>query len=296
MTRLQKFLSVLLFVQLVVAAIVLWPDKLDAVAAGPLLGEIDQTEVASLTIADDRDNSVTLSRNGSTWILSSGGDYPAQSSTVDTLVGKLLAVKDNRLVTRTSSSHSRLKVAEDDFARRIQVEMAGGSTQTIFLGTAPNARSIHVRLDGQDEVYLTGEMTSYEANATHTSWIDAVYVSIQREQITTMLIKNNNGEFTLNRAVDEEWTLEGLTEEESFDPARANQILGQIANLRMLEPLGKDSLSEYELDDPQAQLIVAVETDEGTSQSYTLQVGAHDEENNSYVVKWSNSPFFVNVS
>ena len=50
------------------------------------------------------------------------------------------------------------------------------------------------------------------------------------------------------------------------------------------------------MDAPSAVLVLQARSPEGTATTYTLHVGAKSEEDNSYVVKSSESPYYVRVA
>jgi hypothetical protein len=50
------------------------------------------------------------------------------------------------------------------------------------------------------------------------------------------------------------------------------------------------------MQDPSAVLVIQTQSAEGTASTFTLQVGARSEQDGSYVVKSSESPYFVRVA
>ena len=81
------------------------------------------------------------------------------------LISDVLAIDNSRLVANTPASQARLKVHADNFARRIELDRANGDPVILYLGTSPNANATHVRLDGQDAVYLTTGALASEASS-----------------------------------------------------------------------------------------------------------------------------------
>jgi hypothetical protein len=87
------------------------------------------------------------------------------------------------------------------------------------------------------------------------------------------------------------WTLVGLTADEVLSADNVNMLVGQVCSMTMAEPLGKSEAERYGMDSPNA--VVTLETAEET---ITLRVGAQDPDGGYYVVKASNSPYFVHVA
>ncbi len=295
MTRLQKILTGLLAVQLVLAALVFWPRGRVQAAGEPLLADLKPESVTAVTLTDDQGSTVKLARQDSGWVLASGGDYPVTADSVTGLLDKLTAVKTDRLVTQTAGSLDRLQIADDNFVRRLDISLDDGRTLTVYLGSTANLQATHVRLAGQDAVYLANDLTARDASATPGDWIDPTYVNIPMEEMTAVTVQNQNGAFTFTRSATGEWTYTGLDAGEVYNPARFNTILSRLSNLTMIAPLGTTEEAGYQMDAPLATITVTTKSDSG-EQTHTLLIGAQDAASGNYVAKWSESEYYVNVN
>jgi hypothetical protein len=230
-----------------------------------------------------------LARSGGDWVLPDAGDYPVLEDRVPELLEKIVALQTGRLVTETPGSHKRLKVHEDEFERLIQVE-ADGTTYRFYIGTSPSFGAAHVHVDGQDEVYLTSELSAQDAGARATDWVDNTYVNLPREEVTAFTLQNKQGTFEFAKE-GEEWSMAGLAEDEILNDSAVQTLLSRATTVTLLQPLGTEEEPAYGLDDPNA--VVTLET---ADETHTLRVGAQDTEDNSYMLAWSGSPFYVRVS
>ncbi len=290
MNKTNRILVALLALQLVIAVVVLWPRPAASGDAVSLLPGVEADKIAGLTITDANGRTITLARKDGSWVLPEAGDYPADQEQVTTLATKFAGLKADRVVTQTSSSHKRLKVAGDDFERRIDVQLADGSRQRIYVGSSPTWRAAHIRVDGQDEVYLTAELTAQDAGAEAAAWVDTMYLSVPREQVVQITIKNAQGTLDLTKEGDT-WKLAGLAPDETLDDSKVNLLLTRVTSVSLLEPMGKGDPAAYGLDQPLA--VVTVHTDEG--QTHVLRVGAQDPGDKSYVIASSDSEYYVRV-
>lgn len=295
MNRYQKILAGLLVLQLALAAIVFWPRQSAQAVGQPLLGELATEEVTAVTITDAEGRTLALVRASDGWVLASGGDYPANTAAVATLLAKVTAARTDRLVTRTEASHNQLQIADDNFVRRIQLTLADGTTRTVYMGTAANFQTTHLRRAGQDNVYLAAGITSQDATATASSWIEASYITLLQEEVTAVKLENSHAVFEFSKDDAGEWKLADVAEAEEYQPGRFDAILSRVANLRMAEPLGIAAETAYGVDNPAATLTITTENEAGTHTS-TLLIGARDEASDTYVVKWSDADYFVRVS
>jgi hypothetical protein len=297
MTQLQKILSGLLALQLLAAIIVFWPDASATAESGPLLAEFDPEEITAITLEDGEGGLARLVRQGEGWILADSGDYPADSEKVDPLLEKIAAIQTGRLVASSSSSHKRLQVAQDEFAGRITLEKGDESQEVLLIGSAPNPRGTHVRLAGQDNTYLTGELASWEVNPRLNNWISTTYIGLDRNRVASIVLENKNGTFTFEKGADGSWTLQGLGEDEAFNATPFNTLLSRATSMQLSAPLGTSDDPAYGLAEPQAVITVVTEDEEDQStQLYTLKVGQADSTGEEYYVKWSDSDYYVKVA
>jgi len=295
MTRWQKILTGLLVAQLALAVLVFWPRDSVQAAGQPLLAGLQPELVTAVTLADDQGNTVALARQDADWVLSSGGNYPANAESVNSLLQKLTAVETDRLITRTAGSLNRLQIADDNYVRRLDISTDDGQTTTVYLGSSPNFQATHIRIAGDNAVYLANDLTARDASAAPSDWIDTSYVKLAPEDITAVTVQNQNGAFAFTKSVTGEWTYAGLEEGETYNPARFNTILSRLSNLTLVAPLGTAEEAAYQMDAPQATVTIAA--DNGSSaQTYTLHIGAQDVDSGNYTAKWSGADYYVTIS
>jgi hypothetical protein len=277
--------------------------------AGALLGEIKAEDITSLAIRDDKGVSIRLARQGDPstgsgqvkWVLPEADDYPADGTKITPVLTRLVGLKNNRLVTQTAASHKRLKVADDDFLRRLDLQTSGGASRTLYLGTSAGARATHVRVSGQDQVYLSGDLAIWDVNADSASWIDTAYFSVPQADVVAFTLGNANtvtasgGQWSLTKDAQGTWTLEGLAAGEQLDTNKVTALLNLVTSVRMTRPLGKTEQPAYGLTQPAAMVTLKTRK-EDQEKTYTLTVGAQDAQDNSYVVKSSESPYYVRVA
>jgi hypothetical protein len=293
--RHDQILAGVLVVQIILSIIVFWPKPTAAVESEPLFPDLESDDIVALAIADADGNSVTLRQVVGDWVLPDADDYPAEADNITSLLDKIVGLTTGRLVTRTDASHKRLQVAPDDFVRRIDFETADGVKHTLYLGSSPSYGATHFRVDGQSETYLTNAISNWETNATASSWIDAVYLSIPQADVTRMTLENDNGTFTFTKEDGEgdegNWTMDGLAADETLDEAKVTALLQRAASVNIVSPLGKEEQAAYGMDEPSA--VVTLETEDKT---VTLRVGAKDLDDNSYVVISSESPYYARAA
>lgn len=291
MKRHNQILTGILIVQIAISAFIFWPQSTAAVESEPLFGELNAGDIAALTITDGEGNAIQLKKLDGDWALPNADNYPAKADKIDPLLEKLVGLTTDRLVTRTDTSHKGLQVARSEFVRRVELETSAGETHTLYLGSSPRYGATHFRLEGQSETYLTDELTAWEANASAVTWIDTAYVRVPQKDVERMTLENANGEFVFKKDNEGNWTMEGLDADETLNETQVTSVLRPASSVNVTEPLGREKQADYGLDEPAA--VVALET---VTKTVTLRVGAQDPDDSSYVVKSSNSPYYVRVS
>jgi hypothetical protein len=291
MKRHHQILASILAIQVVLAIVVLWPRPAATGGGDPVFPDLEAKDIVALTITDADDRSIALRQVGEEWVLPEADDYPSEAGKITPLLDNIVGLTTDRLVTRTAASHGRLQLSANDFVLRLDFETADGSKHTLYLGSSPRYGATHFRVEGQNEAYLTDTISTWDVGVEASNWIDTTYVSVPEEEVTKMTLENPNGPFVFTKDDQGEWRMLGMPGIETLDEVKVNGLIRKVASLSMTEPLGKEELEEYGMNEPQA--VAMLETADTT---VTLRVGAQDPEDSSYVVISSELPYYVRVS
>lgn len=292
MNKLQRILLGVLAAQLILAVIAFLP-KGQAAASKSLLAAKAE-DITGLTVTDDQGASVKLAKSGDAWVAPDAASYPADATRIAPILDKLAAINTGRLIAQTAEAQARLQVADSKFVRKLELRTASGA-QTLYLGSAAGSNSTHVRLAGQNEVYLASDVATWSISADLLSWIDPLYLSVPAADVARFTLKNANGEWAFEKDAAGNWTLPGLAAGETLNATAVANLLTQVVSLRLTKPLGQADDPAFGLAQPAA--VVTLQTQAaGQAKAYTLSVGARDAGDNSYAVKSSESPFYVRVA
>ncbi|MGQ9489846.1 MAG: DUF4340 domain-containing protein [Anaerolineae bacterium] len=292
MNKLQRILVAVLAFQLALTAVVFWPRQ--GVTAGKPLLDLKAEDVNGLTIQDDQGRSIALARSAEGWVVRSAADYPADAAKITPVIDKLLAITTGRLIGETTASHIRLQVADAKFVRRVELQTPSG-TRTLYLGSSAGARAIHVRLAGQNQVYLGNDLASWEITADLTSWVNPIYFNVSTADVLGIILKNSSGEFVFNKDANGNWAMLGLGPGEEMEPNNVTSLVNLMTSVRLTKVLGKADDPAYGMAEPAARVTIRAKSGDQTK-SYTLTIGAKDPADNTYAVKSSESPYYVGVS
>lgn len=287
MNKQNSILAVLLVVQVVIIAILLWPGGEHEKVARVFFADLDIGKVDRILIADDEENEAVLERVNGQWFIDIGMDekFPAEQLKVKNFLHKLGGLQSRQIVTRTDSSHERLKVGEQAYNRRIQLESGDKSWPVLYLGSAPNYKTIHVRSKNDDAVYLVRDLSAWEASAESMAWWQTRYINVPADNLQAITVKNDHGDFRLLKNADGQWRL----------PDQPEQKLSTEKVATFLESVSQVSFTDIIKDrdfKPSTPMmaVVRLQTDDKDTE---LKIWAKEEEEGDYVMKSPESGFYV---
>lgn len=278
-------LVVLLVVQAALIAYLYRPGQQHSAPEISLVGSVDVQDITSLMITDENGKSLTLTKQGADWFV--GEDkFPADETGVEAILAKLSGLKSSRLVSRTKSSHSRLKVGDEDFNRKVVLTSAKGET-TLFIGTAPSSKSVHLRVAGQNDVYQVAGIAAWEVQPEVDSWWKSKYVELNADSIKALTIKNAGGTLRVKRGADGKlWELEEATAG-VLDQKKVSELVSSLANISIAEYL-KGAFTTQE----KPVCTVDYQVDNKT---ITLRIWPKGTDNDDHVVKLSSASFYAKI-
>jgi hypothetical protein len=251
-------------------------------------------DVTAVKISSLIGDSVTLAIMDDGCTLPDADDYPCKTEDVDVLIGKILDMETGHLVSNNVTSHNRLGVSNRNFQRFIEVDLNNGMTHGLYLGTAPRIGSMHVRVDGEDEVYLVSGISDDDAWAEVLPWVDPELFKVDLPAVVGVSVVNSKGSFALTRHDSIDWSLAGEANV-GLENSLANAMAFRVASLSLREPLGLSNKVEYGLEDPIARVEFDVRSDDGNIDKHSLVIGSQIGEFGEYAVKASLSPYYLTM-
>ena len=286
----------LLLAQVVLALVLLVPRGGADFAPERLIPAMQDVGVAELLIEDMAGERIRLVHAGEEeWNLPEAEGYPALEILADQLVEDMVELDNARPATETEASHDRLRVGDDNFERRVTATLEDGAEVVLFVGTSPLPRATHVRVDGQENVYISDDLRHREVATEVTRWVDTVYYSVNQSKVRKFTLTNDNGVFVFERDENDEWQMPGLEEGEVFNPNNLISLVTTVSTISLTNPLGNTEKPEYGFLAPQATVNLEVENDEETN-PVTILIGADSETSNRVVIKTSESPWYVEAN
>ena len=187
----NKILWALFFAQIVIAVVTY---SYSGLLRGPdepqMLLALKKMDIQTLQIEGPGEKTVSLTKaqNSEDWNLPDYGGFPANSQAVMQLLDRLTNTELGMQVSKQSESFGRMRVADDNFERKIVI---GGSDEakTIFFGSAPSLRQAHARLNGENSVYAV-KFAPGDIDLEASDWIKKDILVIDENDIKSIKVGN----------------------------------------------------------------------------------------------------------
>jgi hypothetical protein len=243
--------------------------------------------------------SITLEKSGSTWGIATADSFPADQTKVKEFLEKLKKMNYRNKVVTSAKYHEKLEVAEDKYQRKVTITQ-DGKDRTFYVGTSPSFKSLHVRLDGSDDVLLANEVSTSDFSERAWGWVDRAYVKHDAKDVWAVKIQNEKGTIELEKnPQDSTWIAPGVTG--ALKKSTVDDLVRKAGQINLEEPVGKEAKPEYELGKlATVTLVTGTSTIAGVpppkTETTTIQIGKKLEKENRYYVKSSSSDYVVEVA
>lgn len=271
-------------------------------------------DVSAIVIENpDADEPLRLEKRDGDWVVASADGFPARTTLIadddenaedrSGLLDKLVRIEVDRTVVRQAENHGVLRVADDDFERRLTVEGPGGKVLgRTLLSRAPDGRSTYVRRDGEDEVYETDEVTVWLVSADPAAWVTATFLDENEDDVVKLTARHgatavdyvferrpvpgeeNAGSET--ETATEWWQTSPV--ERRADQKTVDGILGKCCQMSLTGILGKTEPDGGAYD---AADVFTIELEGGAK--HVLKVGAKRDDGDTHVKLESSEYWFV---
>ncbi|MEO0398069.1 MAG: DUF4340 domain-containing protein [Pseudomonadota bacterium] len=228
-------------------------------ASEPLIA-FSSDAVTAMSIVDNDEETVRLSRKGEQWTLTDFGDFPADSDKAESLLRRLSNFKRAAPVSDRRVSASRYGVADDAFERRIDIETEAGA-KTLYLGESPSFKYIYAR-NGADDAVHTVLFSAFDAPTEASAWVNREAFHVAAEDLQEIRIKT----ITLTQQ-DGAFVLADLAAGEMVDAEAVNDI-AEAARTLSFDEIANEAPAEVDFTTP--DLTLSLKRGEGGASVYRL--------------------------
>ncbi|MGA1191178.1 MAG: DUF4340 domain-containing protein [Bdellovibrionota bacterium] len=235
-------------------------------AEDPLLDlSLEDIDEVLITVREEGQSErvLTLRKESDIWILPDYYAFPVSGKKLSVLQEKLFQIKKPYPVGSTELAAKQFEVSDKTFQTRVELKKEGDIIETLYLGTSPSFKKIHLRRKDELQTYAI-PFSSYELRAKENAWLNREYLHLQPSDIKSITFHD----FTLERDESSSMLLPQGMDASSEQAARStiDDFVKNITTLSFLDVLGEEVKDEYNLTKPAHTLRVAL--NDGTEVRY----------------------------
>ena len=203
-------------------------------ASGPayLIQGLDPADIERIVVGAG-DDSVTIERQGSGFVVTDEANYPADPKQINDLITKSLDIKTSESYTDNPDNHAELEVTEEKARHVVTFTKANGSLLTgVVIGKSQEAgQSTFVRLAASDEVYLAQSVPWFRSRAL--DYVNQDITSVKREDVNTVTVTTPEVSYTLRKGQGaDDVVMENVPAEKKLKDSDAKSVFHALTNLR----------------------------------------------------------------
>ena len=204
-----------------------------------LIPGLDTSDIGGIVVGTGQDV-VTLKRGGTGFVVANKDGYPAVTSKISELITSCLDIKTAELYTDQAAYHEDLEVTEAK-ARSVVKFMTPEPNSTVLagviigkakeLGEGTYVRLISADKALSDKVYVASNVPYIGSRPV--DYIEQELVSIKREDINSVTVSSENGEYTLIAEEDgKRVVLQNVPAGKRAKASECDRVFGALANFR----------------------------------------------------------------
>lgn len=235
------------------------PERIASYSIKDLGLKIDSVYISKIEIHRNQ-KSIILEQQTDKWTIISPIKYPADETSVTTLLSSASKLK---ILSLISSNPEKQKTFQVDSAQGtiLTFHDKRGKTISFILGKmGPSYMESYLKPINSDEVYLSEGINSWTANKDIRDWRDKNILKLQSDSIKQIIIESGREIVALTKA-ENTWYLE----DDSVESHKIQNILNLISNLKT------EDFVDTTINLPQAEAKITIqETDFNTVTLYPV--------------------------
>ena len=199
MNKIIKILIVVFAIQLLLTAGFFYRSGI--ISSPPekkLLLNLDKNNIKKIVLTGPGNKEVVLERNNEVWSLPNKNYFPANNAQITQLLDRLLETEFGAKISQQESSHTRLRVSESGFERKVSLSSDTGLTSVVYFGSAPSLRQSHARISKSADVHVV-KFSANDIDVQPNDWLKKDIFTISSQDIKSVAFEK----ITLTRVSDE---------------------------------------------------------------------------------------------
>ena len=236
--------------------------------------QIDRIQISSVD-----GQKITLQQQQNKWLLPDHFNYPVSANRLDALLEKLKEIKVSWPVATSETAAERFHLTGDNHERKLSFFNQEKVLETIYIGTSPGFRKVHVRKENDQNIYAVN-LNAHDAPTKAVDWFDFDLLKLDQKNVTAVTIDG----LQLNKENDT-WQAQTLAEGESVNSEAVEQWLQEMSRLRFTSLVEAPAMPES------AKHVAILVLGE---QSIEFQLG-QAQEGTTQILKRSDLPYYFSL-
>ena len=293
----RKVLGVLVILtvfQATMSLITYWPSDATQSIYRPVVA-FRPTEIMAIDISDPEQMqrtpkplSLTRTATGE-WAVASMDGFPARADRIQTLLNRLSSLKVQTPISSDSGKHDTLGVGQDRYGKKIRLATDTASV-TFFVGQG-KGNSIHIRIDGSDDVYLTHGITAWKISAAHDDYIERIFFEFQPPTLVGLTVRSPADAYQL-KLENGQFSSPDLPPSQRLKQDTLTHTINKVSRLVTRQALGVSSPMGFAPNEVTTVTFQLKDPNRGIYER-TLSIGR--PQGALIPIKQSNSPFYALV-
>jgi len=260
MKPLINALLLVFIIQCALVATLYWPDAnlLEMINTEQLV-PFEPYLLDEIHIGDEQGNEAVLLKVGDQWILPDLTGLAVSPELIKKLLEGLIHAETGWPVASSIAARQRFALTDYKYQRRLTLIGKGELLGTIYLGTSPGFRKVHVRNSTQDSIF-TIAFNSYDAPGTASAWLDKRALQIQSP------LSISTDRYTLLKQENEWRSEEGKLPEQR----ELEALLLALSSLQIDSVAVEDMQRTLSIAVPEIELKVKTEQGDTTFELFTI--------------------------
>jgi hypothetical protein len=197
-----------------------------------LIYGLDPADIDSIVFGSG-ESTVTLKRQGRSFVVVNNDNYPAEISEINDLLSKCLEIQTEQFITDDAANYEDLEVTEEK-ARSVVKFLKPDSSLLVGFAIGKDkelGQGAYIRLLPDDKVYVAQNTPWVRTGAM--DYIEQELISAKREDIESVTVGSANGEYTLKAEGDgDEIVLADIPAGKKLKDSDSDSVFTALTNLR----------------------------------------------------------------
>lgn len=182
------------------------------------------SEIDALELSDGDGKVLKLIKEDDKWVLPDKFGVPVNQEKLAASFAAIFNLKASWPVGRTMIAAKQFELVADKFERKIEFKKGDKLVHTVYIGSSPSYKKVHLRVDGSENSYSV-DLNTHDFALAPTDWMSRKLYQLDRSSLAKVELNT----IVLSAKKDSDFVLEGLKEGEVTNATAVGVLLNRLA-------------------------------------------------------------------